>query len=44
VSWKALIMKKLFFTLAALTSAASAGTLYMGAYPNAVLVFDEAQG
>jgi DNA-binding beta-propeller fold protein YncE len=37
-------MKKLFFTLAALTSAASAGTLYMGAYPNAVLVFDEAQG
>jgi len=37
-------MKKLFLTLTATCAAASAGTLYMGAYPNAVLVFDEAQG
>src|SRR5262249_3171015 len=37
-------MKKLLFTLAATCAAASAGTLYMGAYPNAVIVFDEAQG
>jgi hypothetical protein len=35
---------KLLACALALTSAATAGTLYMGAYPNAVLVFDEAQG
>ena len=37
-------MKKLLCTLIAACAAASAGTLYMGAYPNAVLVIDEAQG
>jgi hypothetical protein len=36
-------MKTLLCALA-LTSAATAGTLYISAYPNAVLVFDEAQG
>jgi len=37
-------MKSLLCTFAAACAAASAGTLYMGAYPNAILVFDEAQG
>jgi hypothetical protein len=37
-------MKKLLPTFVALCASASAGTLYMGAYPNAILVFDEAQG
>jgi hypothetical protein len=37
-------MKKLFCILAAACGTATAGTLYLGAYPNAVLVFDEAQG
>src|SRR5262245_54175284 len=37
-------MKKLLSTFVLACAAGSAGTLYMGAYPNAVLVFDEAQG
>src|SRR6516162_731371 len=37
-------MKKLFCILAAACGTATAGTLYLGAYPNSVLVFDEAQG
>ena len=37
-------MKKLLPIAAFACAAASAGTLYLGAYPNAVLVFDEAQG
>ncbi|HTS61199.1 MAG TPA: hypothetical protein VMH28_04200 [Candidatus Acidoferrales bacterium] len=36
-------MKKLICTLAA-ACAAHAGTLFLGAYPNSVLVFDEGQG
>ena len=36
-------MKKLICTLA-VACAARAGTLYLGAYPNSVIVFDEAQG
>src|SRR5215471_825941 len=37
-------MKRLLPLLALLGSAASAGTLVMGAYPDWLLVFDEAQG
>jgi DNA-binding beta-propeller fold protein YncE len=37
-------MKRLFSFLALSAAAASAGTLYLPAYPAAVLVFDEAQG
>src|SRR5579862_7379129 len=37
-------MKRLFSLLALFAAAASAGTLYLPAYPNAVLVFDEAKG
>jgi DNA-binding beta-propeller fold protein YncE len=37
-------MKQLFALLALSCAAASAGTLFMGAYPNVLLVVDEAQG
>src|SRR5579871_4531137 len=37
-------MKNLVTTLALFCAAAPAGTLFMGAYPNSVLVFDEGQG
>jgi DNA-binding beta-propeller fold protein YncE len=37
-------MKRLFSLLALFAAVASAGTLYLPAYPNAVLVFDEAKG
>jgi len=37
-------MRKLFLLLGAFAAAASAGTLYLPAYPNAVLVFDESKG
>jgi DNA-binding beta-propeller fold protein YncE len=37
-------MKRLFALLAFFAAAASAGTLYLPAYPAAVLVFDEAKG
>jgi DNA-binding beta-propeller fold protein YncE len=37
-------MKRLFSLLAFFVTAASAGTLYLPAYPAAVLVFDEAKG
>src|SRR5258708_2001584 len=37
-------MKRLLPILALLAPLANAGTLYLGAYPNAVIVFDEAQG
>jgi hypothetical protein len=37
-------MKRLFFLLALCAAAASAGTLYLPAYPASVLVFDEARG
>src|ERR1035438_6593405 len=37
-------MKRLFSTLAALASLANAGTLFLPAYPNSLLVFDEGQG
>ena len=37
-------MKRLFPLLAFFAAAASAGTLYLPAYPAAVLVFDEAEG
>lgn len=37
-------MKRLLGLMLALGVAASAGTLFFGAYPNSVLVFDEAQG
>src|ERR1700733_3436815 len=37
-------MKRLFSLLALFAAAASAGTLYLPAYPAAVLVFDEAKG
>jgi hypothetical protein len=37
-------MKRLFPLLALFAAAASAGTLYLPAYPAAVLVFDEAKG
>ena len=36
--------KRIFSTLAALSSLASAGTLFLPAYPNALLVFDESKG
>ena len=35
---------RLLLTFAALTTLAHAGTLFLPAYPNALLVFDEAQG
>src|ERR1700731_3976535 len=37
-------MKKLLLLFAAGSALASAGTLIMGAYPNSLLVFDEASG
>ena len=37
-------MKRLFSLLASFAAAASAGTLYLPAYPAAVLVFDESKG
>ena len=37
-------MKRLFSLLALFAAVASAGTLYLPAYPAAVLVFDEAKG
>src|SRR5437879_2998258 len=37
-------MKTLLCILSLTIPAARGGTLYMGAYPNAILVFDEAQG
>ncbi|SPE36195.1 conserved exported hypothetical protein [Candidatus Sulfopaludibacter sp. SbA6] len=37
-------MKPLLTLLALLSPLASAGTLYLGAYPDSVIVFDEAQG
>jgi len=37
-------MKRLLGLILACVSAASAGTLFFGAYPNSVLVFDEGQG
>jgi len=37
-------MKKAFALLIPLAAAASAGTLFFGAYPNSLLVFDETQG
>src|ERR1700733_8483506 len=37
-------MKRLFPLLALFAAVASAGTLYLPAYPAAVLVFDEAKG
>src|ERR1700691_643556 len=37
-------MRRLFSLLAFFVAAASAGTLYLPAYPAAVLVFDEAKG
>src|ERR1700739_5002417 len=37
-------MKRLFSLLAVFAAAASAGTLYLPAYPAAVLVFDESKG
>jgi len=37
-------MLRLFATFAALTSLAQAGTLFLPAYPNALLVFDEGKG
>jgi len=37
-------MKRLFPLLALFSAAACAGTLYLPAYPNAVLVFDESKG
>ena len=37
-------MKRLLSFLALFAAVASAGTLYLPAYPNAVLVFDEAKG
>jgi DNA-binding beta-propeller fold protein YncE len=37
-------MKRLFSLLTLFGAVASAGTLYLPAYPNAVLVFDEAKG
>jgi hypothetical protein len=37
-------MKHLFWILAAFAVAASGGTLFLPAYPNALLVFDEAKG
>jgi len=37
-------MKRLFFLLTLCAAVASAGTLYLPAYPNAILVFDEAKG
>jgi len=39
-----MVMKRLFPLLALFAAAASAGTLYLPAYPAAVLVFDEAKG
>ena len=38
------MMKRLLGLLLACGAAASAGTLFFGAYPNSVLVFDESQG
>src|ERR1700685_4199084 len=37
-------MKRLLSLLALFAAVASAGTLYLPAYPNAVLVFDESKG
>ena len=37
-------MKRLFCLFAIVAAAASAGTLYLPAYPAAVLVFDESKG
>ncbi len=37
-------MKKLVISLLMLAATSSAGTLFFGAYPNSILVFDEAQG
>src|ERR1017187_9549216 len=37
-------MKRLLTLLALLSPPASAGMLYLGAYPNSVIVFDEAKG
>ena len=37
-------MKRLFSLLALCAATASAGTLYLPAYPAAVLVFDESKG
>src|SRR5271154_7397854 len=39
-----LVMKRLLSLLTLFAAAASAGTLYLPAYPAAVLVFDEAKG
>jgi DNA-binding beta-propeller fold protein YncE len=39
-----MVIKRLFSLVALFAAAASAGTLYLPAYPAAVLVFDEAQG
>jgi hypothetical protein len=39
-----MIMNRLFSLLALFAAAASAGTLYLPAYPDAVLVFDESKG
>jgi DNA-binding beta-propeller fold protein YncE len=37
-------MKRLFFLLSLFAALANAGTLYLPAYPAAILVFDEAKG
>ena len=39
-----LTMKRFFASLALFAAAASAGTLYLPAYPAAILVFDESKG
>src|ERR1700678_4724124 len=39
-----MVMQRLFSLFALFAAAASAGTLYLPAYPAAVLVFDEAKG
>lgn len=38
------MIKRLLFTFAALSTLANAGTLFLPAYPHALLVFDEGQG
>src|SRR4051812_13353191 len=38
------LMRKLLTFLAAVATVARSGTLYLGAYPSSVLVFDEGKG
>jgi hypothetical protein len=38
------LIKRLLYTFAALSTLANAGTLFLPAYPHALLVFDESQG